>query len=164
MRLCRERDVPLVLFSAGLGNVARLVLERKLPSGVRGEGVPIVSNWLIFDGEDGEGGRLLSGISEPLVHMYNKHGATVKAQLGEQWEGLAAGRRTVLVVGDSLGDATMADGLGEGLSVCRVGFVNTTDATKRAKLLPQYERAFDALVLDDGPWSWITHEMLRGNA
>ena len=53
----------------------------------------------------------MSGFSEPLLHMYNKNGAFVREQLGAQaWARLGRGRRVVLVLGDSLGDATMADG------------------------------------------------------
>lgn len=54
-----------------------------------------------------------------------------------------------------LGDATMADGL-EGVSVARIGFLNVRgDDEKLRKSLPLYERAFDAVILNDGPMDWL---------
>ena len=46
------------------------------------------------------------------MHMYNKDGARLLEQLtGEQWQAAFEGRDVALLLGDGLGDATMADGL-----------------------------------------------------
>ena len=66
--------------------------------------LPIVSNWLTFDAAD-----RVNGFSQPLLHMFNKDGAFVRSQLGEaRWAALASGRSVCLLLGDGLGDASMA--------------------------------------------------------
>ena len=100
----------------------------------------------------------MSGFSEPLLHMYNKNGAFVREQLGAQaWARLGRGRRVVLVLGDSLGDATMADGLYEDgtVSLVKIGFLNQVEPAKVAALLPKYEAAFDAVILGDRSAEWL---------
>ena len=85
----------------------------------------------------------------------NKHGAFIRSQLGEeQWSRLTAGRTTILLLGDSLGDSHMADGL-EGYDVVRLGFLNETDEARVAPRLPQYEAVFDAVLLHDQSFEWL---------
>ena len=54
----------------------------------------------------------------------------------------------------------MADGL-EGVEVVKVGFLNETDPARVAARLPQFEAAFDAVLLGDGSFDWLLG-MLRG--
>lgn len=150
--LTRVKGAPLIVCSAGLGNVVRALLKHRLCSAEAVASVdtlPIVSNWLQFD----DAGRVC-GFSEPLLHMFNKDGHFIRQQLGtDRWAGLAAERRVCVVLGDSLGDAAMADGLG--MSVVKIGLLNETDAQKVADRLPQYEAAFDAVILGDVDFDWL---------
>ena len=154
LRLTLERlGVPLVVCSAGLGNVVRSLLAAKLPplASAAVERLPIVSNWLRFGGADGH----VIGFSEPLLHMYNKDGAFLRAALGEKWPTLGAGRTVALVLGDGLGDATMADGLGMD-HVVRIGYLNEAEGPRLEAHLPQYRKRFDAVVLHDGSFEFVT--------
>ena len=107
--LCRAHGSPLVVCSAGLGNVVSALLKHRLESAEAVAAVddtPIVSNWLRFDER-----QRVCGFSQPLLHMFNKNGAFVRSQCGkEKWAHLVAGREVCLLLGDGLGDATMADG------------------------------------------------------
>ena len=81
-REAASRGIPLVVFSAGLGNVVKEVLRQCVEDG---EQLPVVSNWLRF----APGGGHACGFDEPLVHMFNKDGARLLEQLGEaEWCGL----------------------------------------------------------------------------
>lgn len=92
--------------------------------------------------------------------MFNKNACFLAQQLGrERWSTLLRGRRTVLLLGDGLGDAAMADGI-EGIDLIKVGFLNETDPERVAARLPQYERAFDAVILGDASFDWVL-QLLR---
>lgn len=150
MQQAKEAGIPLVLFSAGLGNVVQEVLRQRLEGG---DELPVVSNWLHF-GADGK----VCGFAEPLTHMFNKEGERILEQLGARWEKLAQGRDCALLLGDGLGDATMANGLGL-RSVASVGFLNEVSPAEQSKRLPKYTKAFDAVILADGPMDWIRQTM-----
>jgi 5'-nucleotidase len=100
----------------------------------------IVSNWLRFDDASGA----LVGFSEPLIHMYNKDESHVRDL---PFARDAVGRRAVLLLGDSLGDADMAGALPHD-AVLRVGFLSHAQPDA---LVPAYADAFDIVLLDDAP-------------
>ena len=195
--LLRAHGTPLVVCSAGLGNVVRAVFKHRLRSAdaiLATARMPIVSNWLEFDAS----GRV-SGFTQPLLHMvsalglqprtsrpplrlvirahacsacplfdprcpgqFNKNGEFVRAQLGEaRWQALVGSRRVCLLLGDGIGDATMADGLG--MATVKIGFLNETDEERVSARLPQYEAAFDAVILGDRSFDWLL-TLLRGLA
>ena len=152
--LCRAHGSPLVVCSAGLGDVVRALLAHRLSSPTAAAAavsdLPIVSNWLTFDAAD-----RVNGFSQPLLHMFNKDGAFVRSQLGEaRWAALASGRSVCLLLGDGLGDASMADGLGLP-NVVKIGLLNETDPERVAARLPQYEAAFDAVIMGDRSFEWL---------
>ena len=146
-------SVMMVVCSAGLGNVVRALLKHRLSSpaaSASAADLPIVSNWLTFDAKDH-----VNGFSQPLLHMFNKDGAFVRSQLGEaRWNALASGRSVCLLLGDGLGDASMADGLGLP-HVVKIGLLNESDPERVAARLPQYEAAFDAVILGDRSFEWL---------
>lgn len=147
-REAAARGIPLVVFSAGLGNVVKEVLRQCVE---QGEQLPVVSNWLRF----APGGGNACAVDEPLVHMFNKDGARLLEQLGkEEWRAVSRGRDTVLLLGDGLGDCTMADGLGM-RAIARLGFLNELTREGQQSRLPKYAAAFDAVVLADGPMDWL---------
>ena len=158
-KLARENGAPLVVCSAGLGNVVYALLQHLLPpeEAVHAKDIPIVSNWLKF----AEGTDRLTGFSEPLLHMYNKDGAFIKSQLGaERWEKISSGRDVCILLGDGLGDAAMADGLGVE-HVLKIGFLNETEPVRVAERLPAFEAAYDAVILDDRSFEFVLG-LLRG--
>lgn len=101
--------VPVTVFSAGITNVAEEVLRQKwrspLPPLLR-----VVSNEMLFDATSG----VITGFKAPLLHMFNKVAATAE-EVSPDWMAIMRGRPNVLLVGDGLGDAAMADGLHPGV-------------------------------------------------
>jgi HAD superfamily hydrolase (TIGR01544 family) len=152
--LARTHAAPLVVCSAGLGNVVRALLAHLLPPSEAAsarEALPVVSNWLRFDA----GGKLV-GFSEPLLHMFNKDGAFVVSQLGaDRWAALSNGRTVCVLLGDGLGDADMADGLAGVQTVLKIGFLNEVEPERIAARLPAYERAFDIVILHDRSFDFV---------
>jgi HAD superfamily hydrolase (TIGR01544 family) len=132
---CNRFRVPLVIMSAGIGDVLAEVLEHKWGSPLP-DILHIVSNGMLFD----ENGRL-EGFTEPLIHMFNKSSSVIPP--GALANELHA-RRNCIVVGDSPGDSTMGDGIAHS-SVLKVGLVNDNINN----LIPIYRNLFDVLLLDD---------------
>ena len=116
------------ILSAGIEDVVRLAIA-EMYDGALPADLAITANRMRWDGET------LAGYSEPLIHMYNKK------QNGGKLE-------NVLLVGDSLGDATMADGADAGPTcVFKVGYLNRPKPDGAA--VAKYAAAFDAVVLDE---------------
>ena len=135
---CGEHHVPLLVFSAGIGDVLQEVLLQRY--GLLPPEVIIVSNWMQFDAS----GRL-AGWSSPVLHMFNKNEG--RLQDDPIFHPILR-RPNVLLVGDSLGDASMADGgAADHAHVLKFGLLN--DGIHA--LLPQYEAIYDVVLLDDAP-------------
>ena len=99
----------------------------------------VVSNFMRFD----QAGHLVS-FFDPLVHMYNKTAEHLADKT--EYQAAVSERPHVLLLGDSLGDVTMADGQAKVPDVVlRIGFLNS----KVDDLLEQYMDAFDVVVLND---------------
>jgi HAD superfamily hydrolase (TIGR01544 family) len=144
----REYDVPLLIFSAGVGDVLKEVIEQQYgPLPPKSE---IVSNWMKFD-ERG----VIVGWTEPLIHMFNKDDSHLR---GSALFPDIAARPNVLLIGDSLGDATMADGVPHAL-VLKVGFLNDNIDLH----LANYLKAFDVVLPGDTTFEPVI-EVLEGMA
>lgn len=137
--------VPLIIMSAGLGNMVAEVLKLALPFELK-PSTAIVSNMLHFDEE---GNHI--GFSEPLMHMFNK--STV-AVTGDN-KALIEGKGHCLIFGDSEGDLTMADG-GDYTEKLSVGFLNDNIENR----MPQFAGPYDIVVTHDGPVPDVVISML----
>jgi 5'-nucleotidase len=152
-QIAHRNGIPVIVVSAGLGNVIEEVIRQciRKPSGEVGtpwENVRVLSNTLLWNAE----GRF-KGHSEPLIHMFNKSLQDAPTSLKH----MIAGRHVGLLCGDGLGDLTMADGH-DTTTVLRVGFLNE----KIDERLEQYcaENAYDRVVLNDGTYEPVL-EVLR---
>ncbi|VEL33276.1 unnamed protein product [Protopolystoma xenopodis] len=101
LSILNHREVPVLIFSAGLGNVIELILERFK---ICHPNIRIVSNFMDFNQEG-----VLSGFQEPLIHSYNKNAASISNT--DFFTTMLMRRQSVLLLGDSIGDIHMADGL-----------------------------------------------------
>ncbi|KAK2971305.1 hypothetical protein RJ640_001331 [Escallonia rubra] len=110
-----ERNVPVLIFSAGLADIIEEVLRQKLHRSFKN--VKIVSNRMVFD----QNGHLVS-FKGKTIHSLNKNehaldmAAPVHDHLGEDdlpidESALVKKRTNVLLLGDHLGDLGMSDGL-----------------------------------------------------
>lgn len=112
LELLNRHKVPVLVFSAGLGDS---VISLMRQANVYLPNVKVVSNFLQF-GEDG----LLNGLQERTIHAFNKNEHALE---GTDYYQLVQDRDHVIVMGDSLGDATMADGVPAQSHVLKIGFL-----------------------------------------
>ncbi|XP_035997729.1 7-methylguanosine phosphate-specific 5'-nucleotidase isoform X2 [Fundulus heteroclitus] len=129
-----EHQVPLLIFSAGVGDVLEEVIRQ---NDVFHPNVRIISNYMDFDHTG-----VLQAFKGQLIHSYNKKdGALSHATTLRELHG----RPNVLLLGDSLGDLSMADGVAEAQNVLTVGFLN--DQVEERK--ESYVNSYDVVLLKD---------------
>jgi 5'-nucleotidase len=148
-----SKGIPIIIVSAGLGNVIEEVVRQRIarPGDAKGqtwENVRVLSNTMLWD-DNGE----FMEFSDPLIHMYNK-------SLQDAPDGIKAmikGRKSGILCGDGLGDLTMADG-SEATTILKYGFLNE----RIEERLPKYisKQAFDRVILNDGAWDPVL-DLLR---
>ncbi|KAK7343961.1 hypothetical protein VNO77_13112 [Canavalia gladiata] len=150
-----ERDIPVLIFSAGLADIIEEVLRQKLHRSFKN--VRIVSNRMVFDDD----GHLVS-FKGKLIHSLNKNehaldmAAPVHEQLGDMDgptdDNASFKKRTnVLLLGDHVGDLGMSDGLNYETRIS-VGFLNHNIENS----LSCYREAFDVVFVNDAPmWGVI---------
>lgn len=112
LELLNRHKVPVLVFSAGLGNS---VISLMRQADVYLPNVKVISNFL-QSGEDG----ILNGLQERVIHTFNKNET---ALVGTEYYHLVKDRDHVIVMGDSLGDATMADGVPAQAHLLKIGFL-----------------------------------------
>lgn len=129
-----EHQVPLLIFSAGIGDVLEEVIRQ---NHVFHPNVTIISNYMDFDHTG-----VLQAFKGQLIHTFNKREGALShaAHLTE-----LKGRPNVLLLGDSLGDLTMADGVSNAQNILTVGFLN--DQVEERKEL--YVNSFDIVLVKD---------------
>ncbi|XP_015596101.1 7-methylguanosine phosphate-specific 5'-nucleotidase [Cephus cinctus] len=126
-------NVPILVFSAGLGDVVQAVLRHNR---VLWDNVKIVSNFLKY-----KDGKLDGFVSDRVIHVFNKNEHTVE----EDYFNILKGRCNVVVMGDSIGDAAMADGVKDIENILKIGFLYD----HAEEHLPTYMDLFDIVLVDD---------------
>jgi len=66
--------------------------------------------------------QLLVGFKEPLIHTYNKNESVIPQNC--QYFGELAHRNNVILLGDSIGDVSMAQGVHKPGNILKIGFLN----------------------------------------
>ncbi|KAJ0725465.1 putative 5'-nucleotidase [Helianthus annuus] len=149
-----ERDIPVLIFSAGLADIIEEVLRQKLHRTFKN--VKIVSNRMKFD----QNGNLVS-FTGKLIHSLNKNehaldmAASLHEELGETDDQIIDSaslkkRTNVLLLGDHMGDLRMSDGLNYETRIS-VGFLNHNIENS----LDNYRKGYDIVYLDDAPMSGV---------
>ncbi|KAL5971105.1 Cytosolic 5'-nucleotidase 3 [Taenia solium] len=147
MSTLNRHSIPMVIFSAGLGNIIEWILKKE---GLLYENVKVASNFMNFD----EKGLLVS-FQPPCIHTFNKTFGGLA--LGDEDRSVFSKRRCVMLLGDSLFDHHMADGLieediREGIGesdisvILKIGFLNGKVET----LLDEYMDLYDIVLTTDG--------------
>ncbi|XP_071323869.1 cytosolic 5'-nucleotidase 3-like [Trachinotus anak] len=123
-----EHSIPLLIFSAGIGDILEEVIRQ---AGVFHPNVKVFSNYMDFD-ECG----VLRAFKGELIHIYNKReGALLNTG---HFQELRA-RPNVLLMGDSLGDLTMADGVQDMENILKIGFLNDKVEERKQSYLDSYD-------------------------
>ncbi|XP_064409216.1 cytosolic 5'-nucleotidase 3 isoform X2 [Latimeria chalumnae] len=130
----REQDVPVFIFSAGIGDILEEVLRQ---AGIENSNIKVVSNFMDFD-ENG----VLKGFKGELIHVYNKHNGALK---NTEYFNQLKENCNIILLGDSLGDLTMADGVPNVENVLKIGFLND----KVEEHLEKYTDSYDIVLVKD---------------
>lgn len=146
-RRLHQLNIPLVIFSAGLRETIEVFLQRR---GLLLDNMSIVANSMLFNKDDG---KLAKFSNSQSIHPLNKGAQAFDDEVSR----IVAGRPNVVVLGDSLGDADMADGLEGTATVLKHGFLNH----KIGDQLNDYQSKFDELTLNDGSFKSVL-EMFEG--
>ncbi|KAM8713191.1 hypothetical protein ACLKA7_013493 [Drosophila subpalustris] len=126
-------DIPVLVFSAGLGNSVVSVLQQ---ANIMHPNVKVVSNFLQY--RDG----LLDGFQQPMIHTFNKNETVLN---GSEYYELVHTRDHIIVMGDSLGDADMANGVPASSHILKIGFLfDHVEAN-----MDKYMNTFDIVLVDD---------------
>lgn len=133
--LLDAHDVPVLVFSAGIADVIETALETVLPRTL--PRLHVIANRCIFT-ED-----VLTDFEQPLIHVFNKRAATYRSSSAFFAQDDLQNRRNLLLLGDSLGDVHMSDGLDFDCCI-RIGLLND-----REERLPEYLKNFDIVILGD---------------
>lgn len=140
------KNIPLVILSAsGLGTEATGAALKE--HGCYGENIVLVGNNFSFSNE----GHAVS-VTEPIIHALNKDEAELMAHTDTR--DIIKNKTNVLVLGDSLPDADMADGLNHD-TVLKIGFLNEPNDEN----LKKYKEKYDALICGDGDFGFINDEL-----
>lgn len=127
-------DIPLLIFSAGVGDIIREMISQRshmYPN------MHVVSNDLDFD----EQGQMI-GFKGDIIHVFNKNENAVHDS--EYFQNLSH-CTNLLLMGDSLGDLQMANGAENIEAKLTVGFLNT----RVAESLELYKSKFDVVICED---------------
>ncbi|XP_044749086.1 7-methylguanosine phosphate-specific 5'-nucleotidase [Coccinella septempunctata] len=132
-----EKNVPVLVFSAGLGDTVVALLKH---NGIYRTNVKVVSNFLDFDKNN-----VVQGFQGKLIHIYSKNEHALE---GTDYFKLISQRNNVILLGDSIGDAGMADGLPNTNAVLKIGFLYF-EKDLAEKKLSDYLNYFDIVLEDD---------------
>ncbi|XP_042874149.1 cytosolic 5'-nucleotidase 3-like isoform X3 [Penaeus japonicus] len=135
--LCKklhEYSVPVLVFSAGMGDILEQVLRH---FDVYTDNIKVVSNFFKYN-EEGT----VVGFEGDLIHMFNKNENAIHSS--DYFDKLT-GRNNVILLGDSLGDIKMAVGVPQPSNVLKIGFLND----KVEERLEAYLDGFDIVLIDD---------------
>ncbi|XP_040857267.1 7-methylguanosine phosphate-specific 5'-nucleotidase [Ochotona curzoniae] len=123
-----QDNIPLFIFSAGIGDILEEIIRQM---NVLHPNVHIVSNYMDFD-EEG----FLRGFKGQLIHTYNKNSSVCE---NSGYFQKLQGRTNILLLGDSMGDLTMAEGAPDVQNILKIGFLNDKVEEQRERYLDAYD-------------------------
>lgn len=132
-KILKLSKIPLLIFSAGLGDLINLYLEKE---NLLTKNVHVVSNFFKFDPD----GKAVS-CAPKLIHVFNKNEVEIKTT---NYFKAVKDRKNVLLLGDNFGDIQMTDGI-KHENILRIGFLNDNEAEQ----LRDYLEKFDVVITGD---------------
>lgn len=133
VRNMKKKHMPLLIFSAGLGDIIALTLRRE---DLLLDNVSIVSNALDYNHNG-----IAVGFKHDVIHTFNKNTQFLKKS---HHYDLLSKRSNVLLLGDSVSDAQMIDD-SEASCVLRLGFLNEIDD----KRLEDHLKVYDVVLIQN---------------
>ncbi len=141
-----RHEIPLLIFSAGIGNIVEEVIAQQCG---KFKNMKFVSNFMVFSNPNNK----LLGFQGKLIHVFNKNESVL---LDTEYERAIQSRTNVILIGDSTGDSNMADGLENIKNELKIGFLNENID----QLLDIYEELFDIVIVNDNTFE-VPNAILR---
>ncbi len=134
IKFLEKNKVPLLIFSAGMGDVIDIALTEM---GLLSNNIFLAANFMELNKKGN-----VAGFSRPLIHSQNKSEALVR--------NLPAGREldkrdNLILLGDIPEDVGMSEGI-EHECILKIGFLNEEIEQR----LPEYKKHFDLIIASDG--------------
>ncbi|CAI4223705.1 unnamed protein product [Auanema sp. JU1783] len=133
-----SNDIPMVIFSAGVGDVIDVFLRKEMNKRDLPENMHIISNMMEFDNEG-----IVTGFSEPLIHTFCKNSSVIQKEAAFFHQ--IAERTNVILLGDSLGDIHMDVGVEKEQIPLKIGFLNY----KVDELIDTFTDIYDIVLIRD---------------
>ena len=139
-------DIPILVFSAGLGDIIHEWIIKQCGSF---KNMKIISNFMSFSNLTNR----VTGFEGNMIHIFNKNEGVL---LDTDYEKLIVNRPNVILLGDSPGDVEMANGFPKLNNILKIGFLNT----HVDELLPKYMDIYDIVTIKDDTFN-IPNAILR---
>lgn len=123
-------DIPLLIFSAGIGDIVHHVLNGYLDT----QNVHIISNFFTYSNDE-----YITGFRDDVIHSLNKDERSIQNQ---PYFNSVTDRKNCILLGDTLTDADMTKGI-EHNTILKIGFLNG-DVTQ----LDSFMNVYDIVVED----------------
>ncbi|CAG0883993.1 unnamed protein product [Cyprideis torosa] len=141
--LLDQNDVPVLIFSAGLGDVIEAIIQVRIENMClrrRLKNLTLISNFLEFDSRG-----VITGLKggQELIHMYNKSVHSMAHE--DAYFNRHPHRHNILVLGDSPGDSEMAEGIPKVNGILKIGFLNANVQGR----LEEFLDLFDIVLCED---------------
>ncbi|XP_077020520.1 7-methylguanosine phosphate-specific 5'-nucleotidase isoform X3 [Tamandua tetradactyla] len=140
-----RNNIPLFIFSAGIGDILEEIIQQMK---VFYPNIHIVSNYMDFD-ENG----FLRGFKGQLIHTYNKNSSVFE---NSSYFQKLQDKTNIVLLGDSMGDLTMADGVPGVENILKIGFLNDKVEERRERYLDSYD-----IVLEKDETLDVVNGLLR---
>lgn len=129
----KKHEVPVLIFSAGIGDIIEEIIKQQ---STMHDNMHVVSNYMKFNEEN-----KMIGFQNEIIHVYNKNENAIH---GSDYFQNIEHRTSMILMGDSLGDLHMADGADVNHKL-KIGFLNT----RVAESLELYKQKYDIVLVED---------------
>ncbi|KAJ2959428.1 hypothetical protein NQZ79_g5059 [Umbelopsis isabellina] len=133
LKLCSDETIPLLVFSAGVSDIIHEVLKSH---GMLFDNMHIVSNQMGWNENS-----VCDHFVDPLIHVFNKSEFSLE---NTAYYDTIKDRTNVILVGDSVGDVLMSQGVQHDTCL-NIGFLNHDIDD----LYEKYSKLYDILILGD---------------
>jgi cytosolic 5'-nucleotidase 3 len=133
LNILKLKKIPLLIFSAGVGDVIQHYLNHQR---LNFSNIGLISNFLIYN-QSNE----VVDYQRPIIHSLNKTAAVIKDD--SPYKNISS-RKNVILLGDSTHDPFMVNDDGHDC-VLRVGFLNNQES----QFLDTYKQLYDVVILKD---------------
>ena len=142
LREMSMRDIPIIIISAGVGNIIQQFL---INNESNYDNIYICSNFLEYDN------GVITGVRDDnLIHPLNKNEISLPAHIKVK----LANRNNALLLGNSIADIQMAS---SGKNVYKIGFLDE----KIAERLQAFEANYDIVCTDNTSYTELKNEIRR---